>query len=533
MISPQHAQSDDARAWSAFAAEAAPTLAAFEESLTDPEGVQRELLRVILARNARTDYGRRYDFASIRSYADYRRRVPVTEWADVAPWVQRSQATLASVLSAETPCFYERTSGSCAASKLIPYTPSLLAELQRAVVVWLAQLQRACPAIAGPSYWALSPVAAPGGSAPNGIPIGSASDAQYLRGSAAERLWSTVLDTSAAVSEPTTWRLATLVKLIAATDLRMLSVWSPTFLTALFEPLLDERQRDRTLEALRGTLSAARREVLARALAAGNFTALWPALQVVSCWADGPSRQYAEQLGALFPQARLVSKGLFATEGVVSLPWGVSGRCPLAIESHVLEFVDAEGEVRAAHELSEGGHYRPLLTTSGGLYRYGLGDIVEVDGLLGRTPCIRYRGRSDSRCDLTGEKLDEALVAAALAGLPPEVSAAFVVPMPDAVPRGYLLLLESSSVVRAGQIAVDVEAQLSNVFHYRQARHTGQLAPLAVTIVANAASLLQRTWESLGRRAGDSKPASLIASLPHARALLRAIDCGPKRKGEQ
>ena len=135
-----HTDLDCERAWAQFASEAAPALAAFEASLDAPELAQQRVLGSILARNAASECGRRHGFESIHSYEAFRERVPVTRWQDVAPWIERSQATREPVISAEAPSFYECTSGSSAARKEIPYTPSLLGELKRAVVAWLAKL---------------------------------------------------------------------------------------------------------------------------------------------------------------------------------------------------------------------------------------------------------------------------------------------------------------------------------------------------------------------------------------------------------
>jgi hypothetical protein len=208
----------------------------------------------------------------------------------------------------------------------------------------------------------------------------------------------------------------------------------------------------------------------------------------------------------------------------VSIPWGISGLSPLAIDSHVLEFSDSSARILPAHELVEGQRYEPLLTTSGGLYRYRLGDVVEVSGFLGATPCVRYCGRSDARCDLVGEKLDATLVADACAVIAHAARICVLVPMPDAGPPGYLLIVESSAPRDAAALAAAVEARLMQVFHYGAARRASQLAPLAVAVVPSSAELLTRAWEALGRRAGDFKPAALIASLPYARAVLRALD---------
>ena len=450
-------------AWSAFAAQAAPAVAAFERSLAEPDAAQQRLLRSILMRNADTDYGRAHGFGTISNYAEFRGRVPITSWKDIAPWIERAQATLAPVLTAETPLFYERTSGSSAARKDLPYTPSLLDELRRALVVWLARLYAECPRVAGASYWALSPVTAPTARAPNGIPVGSASDADYLRGSAAEQLLPTVLDTRSAVRDPVEWRRATLLALILAADLRMLSVWSPTFATALLEPLLAPLRV--------GPRGGPAR--LARAAAAGGAaersTARPRGRQLRSALARARGRELlggraeralALRLAAWLPQARLVPKGLFATEGVVSVPWGIAGLNPLAIESHLLEFSDSSARILPAHELVEGQRYEPLLTTSGGLYRYRLGDVVEVSGFLGATPCVRYCGRSDARCDLVGEKLDATLAADACAVIAHAARACVLVPMPDAGPPGYLLIVESSAPRDAAALAAAVEARL-------------------------------------------------------------------------
>lgn len=518
------ALSDPERAWGAFSRQTASILAAFESSLEHPQVAQERRLTELVNANADSEFGRRHDFGSIRSIDDFRRRVPISTWPDLAPWIERAKAEYAPVLTTEKPVHFERTSGSSAAVKDVPYTPSLLKEFQRALVVWLAKLHEDCPSIAGPAYWALSPAGAADQRTANGTPLGSASDAEYLAGSAAATLLPTLLDTQSAVDDPATWRLGTLAQLVATEALALVSVWSPTFLTALLAPLLDPAQQPGTLEWLRARVPARRFAQVTKAVAAHDFSPLWPELAVVSCWMDGPSKHYVEPLAACLPQARFVPKGLFATEGVVSIPWGISELQPLAIESHVLEFIDDDGVARLPHELEERARYQPVLTTGGGLYRYCLGDVVEVRGFLRRTPCVRFVGRADTRSDLAGEKLDEALAAEALRAVPGEVHSAVLVPMADARPLRYLLLLETPAPGVAETIAADVERELGKVHHYALARRAGQLAALAVKTVPSMATIVHRAWESLGRRAGDAKPAALIASLPQAREMIRMAD---------
>src|SRR6185369_1456475 len=96
------------------------------------------------------------------------------------------------------------------------------------------------------------------------------------------------------------------------------------------------------------------------------------------------------------------SKGLLATEAFVSIPW--EAQHPVAVMSHFFEFASANGEILLAHELRHGETYSVIVTTAGGLWRYRLGDLVEVDGLAAATPSLRFLGRGTSVTDLCGEK---------------------------------------------------------------------------------------------------------------------------------
>ena len=68
-----------------------------------------------------------------------------------------------------------------------------------------------------------------------------------------------------------------------------------------------------------------------------------------------------------------------------------------------------------AHELRTGESYTVIVTTGGGLWRYRLGDLVEVDGFIGATRSLRFLGRGASVSDLCGEKLAETFATSAIA----------------------------------------------------------------------------------------------------------------------
>jgi hypothetical protein len=527
VIAPSQASQAPSTAWREFAAEAEPELRHFESSMKDPRNAQQNRLLQILRTNVGTRFGLEHGFRNINSVRDFQDRVPESDWSSVAHWVSQVKTGEKRVLTGEEPIHFERTSGSGAHHKDIPYTNALMREFQRALVVWLATLVRDCPAIAGPSYWSLSPDLSPPETTAAGITVGSASDATYLTGCPAERLLSTVVGTTALRKDASDWQLETMKLIAAESDLRLLSVWSPTFLLSLLDTLLDGTRAGSSMGALRKFLPRDRYKALSLAIEYRDFTKLWPKLKVISCWADGPSAAFSATLSGLFPGSLIVPKGLFATEGVVSVSWGTTAARPVAITSHFVEFVDDDGISRVIDEMELGRRYRPLLTTSGGLYRYRLGDVVEVTGFIEQTPCIRFIGRDDYRSDLVGEKLDECIVSRAIcaAEMPgPTV----LVPIASARPPRYLLVTESD----LAQAAEAVETELCRAHHYSIARKNEQLAAVSVRRVDSLSGLLHEAWQAAGRKSGDAKPTSLIASSEFAASLIQVLQAGSAGTGQ-
>lgn len=512
--------------WQAFAEAAQPIVERWQTQFEQPEHTQEQLLQRLLDANHACAFGRAHDFSAIRTAAQFRQQVPTHSYAQLQPWIQRAQSESGAVLTSSPPLFFERTSGNSALQKNIPYTRAFLSELQGALTVWLADMQRQVPEIShGCGYWSMSPpLQAPGLSA-NGIAIGSSSDLEYLSGSSLAGLAGTLLIPEL-TQDAAHWRRQTLLALLANPELSFISVWSPTFLSSLLQPLFDleNAENRQTLAWLQAALPASRQRALRQAMAQGECSPLWPRLAAVSCWMDGPSRSFAHSLAPRFPLAQWLGKGLLATEGVVSVPFGQGPGCPLAIGSHYLEFVGEDAVVRGAHELRLGQTAQVLLTTGGGLYRYALGDRVRVVGLHGRTPRVEFVGRATGSCDLVGEKLDEPLVERLLARCIDSADSACLVPDACATPAHYVLLLATTAQPNAQALAQQMDAALQASFHYAHARRLGQLAPLRVRLIDGGAQhlsqLLQQAAEASGIRAGDVKPRPLVSRLETAKALL-------------
>jgi hypothetical protein len=523
-------------------AAAAPRALAFGRALRRPRAAQQAALARILGPNAGSDYGRRHGFERVRSLEEYQERVPVVRYEDLADDVAAVCAGRPGVLTAEPVVAVEKTTGSTAASKYIPYTSGLLQELQAAVLPWMADVYRRQPALLlGGAYWSVSPLAAEPERTTGGLPVGFEEEVQYF-GSLGPALGRVMLTPPglAAVPGVDACRYLTLRFLLESEDLRLISVWHPSFFTLLEDAL--EAHADRLIADVRGghlsppaPLAAEVRARLERGLRprpqratvlrrrldrGGRLTAAaaWPRLGLISCWADAAAAPYAAELARRHPRAVVQPKGLLATEGVVSVPWGSGPGAVLAVNSHVLEFVDEEApgaRPRLADELEAGRTYGVLLTTGGGLYRYALGDRVRVVGRTAATPRVEFVGRERQVSDLCGEKLHETRVRQVVDAALREVAMApsFTLLAPEAGrPPAYALFLEcpGASPESLAALVRRVEDQLLEGHHYAYCRRLGQLGPLRGFRVRSGGTRAYLDRQvAAGQRAGSVKPALL------------------------
>jgi hypothetical protein len=517
--------------------------ARFQWALAHPAEAQQARLQHILAANRGCEYGRRHAFAQISSPATFQRRVPLGDYTIHAGDIARMAAGEANVLVCAPVKLFEPSSGSVAASKLIPYTAALQQEFRAGLAAWIGNLYAGNRALmGGPAYWSVTPLTAGPQQSAGGTPIGFEQDSDYL-GALGWLVGAALAVPNGVkrVAEMDAFRYVTLRYLLATPNLRLVSVWNPTFFTLLldalaewWQPLLDDLAAG-TLAALPGVDSTLHHELMrplrphvarARRLRPldphdpATLAALWPHLALVSCWADGPAVRFADALRMRLPHVPMQPKGLLATEAMVSLPWRGASGAVLALTSHFLEFVDAAGKVHLAHELVTGNRYGVVVTTGGGLYRYQLYDEVEVVGRVLATPSVRFVGKLDRVVDLFGEKLNEQFVMHALDALWEKhgVSPRFALLAPAETDGrfAYTLYVEADGLDNrqlAETMAEELEARLCENFHYDYCRRLGQLEAVRVRRVEGGAATYLAVCQARGMKLGNIKPALLDRGL--------------------
>jgi hypothetical protein len=488
------------KAWQEIAAAGREARGRLADAFADAASQQRALLDQLLRGNIDSEFGVEHGFAGIQDVDGFRRAVPPRPDVEYRPWLDRVAAGEHRVLTAAPVVAFESTGGT-AGAKLIPYSKDSLAAFRAGVLPWLSYLLTRCPDITtGLAYVAASPVTRPPRTLPCGLPLGLPSDAAYLGEDLLPAL-ARVITAPPAAHEITRWRVGTLAHLARRPELTLMSVWSPTFLLELLESL--PQNAEAVLADLHGNADATRRLERALTTADGLVTQLWPNLRMVSMWMDGASLPYARRVQALLPGVECDAKGVLATESVLTTR--LDERRVPALTSAFLEFVDRQGEWRLAHELEEGGIYRAVITTPGGLYRYDMGDEFLCASLSDGIPDLQFLGRTGVVSDLVGEKLTDSFVAHALALL--SMGASLV---PRSAPRPHYQLWIDGREPPSEETAAAVEARLAHNPQYAYARQLGQLRELQIVCSPGFAQYRARRLAAQGGRLGDAKSCALI-----------------------
>ncbi len=505
-----------------------PAWQRFRRALQRPADAQRAILERLLRANSGSVYGVAHGFGRIQSYAEYSKHVPLVTYEELEPWIGRIMRGEPRVLTCEPVTRLLPTSGSTGGRKLIPFTAGFQRELNAAIAPWIVDLFRRNPGVSnGPAYWSISPALAQ----PNensAVPIGFDADSAYL-GGFRQRLVEATLAVPPlirAIPDVAKSRYLTLLALLREPELRLISVWHPSFLALLLDAmqrhwaeLLEDLERGNFLRnndappAIRGSVGLGRHVRRAKALRlAGpqDVSAIWPKLCLVSCWGDGQAELAMAELQQRLPFVRLQAKGLLATEAFVSIPFGSVH--PVAVTSHFFEFMDSSGNMFLAHELQQGQRYEVIVSAGNGLWRYRLGDLVEVDGSCAHTPSLRFLGRHGSVSDICGEKLAEAFVTRAISDTCSRCQwipgFAMLAPERDATGGWRYTLFTDGDPPEPFIRILDMELR-SNP-HFALCRDLGQLGAIQTfAIGAGAYEVFCRIGSERGCAIGDIKPQAL------------------------
>ncbi|KMQ63708.1 hypothetical protein ACM40_02625 [Chryseobacterium sp. BLS98] len=108
---------------------------------------QEALLLSLVKTAQKTLFGREHDFENIHSTEDFQNKVPVADYEDLKPYIERVKKGQANILWTETPEYFAKTSGTTSGSKYIPISkegiPFQVAGAQSALFHYIARKNNA------------------------------------------------------------------------------------------------------------------------------------------------------------------------------------------------------------------------------------------------------------------------------------------------------------------------------------------------------------------------------------------------------
>ncbi|PWN65393.1 GH3 auxin-responsive promoter family protein [Chryseobacterium viscerum] len=108
---------------------------------------QEELLLSLVNKAQKTLFGREHDFENIHSVKEFQDRVPVADYEDLKPYIERVKKGQSNILWTETPEYFAKTSGTTSGSKYIPISkegmPFQIAGAQSALFHYISKKDNA------------------------------------------------------------------------------------------------------------------------------------------------------------------------------------------------------------------------------------------------------------------------------------------------------------------------------------------------------------------------------------------------------
>ncbi len=530
----------------------------FDQALLDPATAQRARFSAIIGRNRDTVFGREHGFSRISTIDEYRRAVPIREYLDFKEYIDPMCDGKEGVLVAANVEMFGVTSGSSAEPKFIPITREFTHEYHNSHLLWMYNMVKDRSAgVVGSIFSMVSP--AQEGLTAGGIPYGSSSGKQYRDQSVPIRMLHPIPYPVFLIKNlEAKYHVALVIAL--GSDIRVANSVNPSTLVMIADilaakggelladlesgelknaPDFSGELKQRIIKDLKPV--PARVAFLRRILDSDGVLTpkrVWPNLCAINTWQGGNAPFYLAKVARLWGEAPQRCLGLRATEGMISIPLAdATASAPLAVNGHFLEFVEDGIKVKGdtptllAHELDPGKKYRLIITTSAGLYRYDLGDIVRVSGMRGNTPEVEFLHKAGGVLSVTGEKVYEDQVVMVMSRITSGIACevlGFSVTVELAEQVRYILAVELGRDCTEAELEILVskfDSELKRVnMEYRDKRASGRLAmPVLILLARGAYAAYRSQLVGMGRPDGQLKPPHILQ--PQCEGMTSGATC--------
>ncbi|GEM_PF-2020529 len=370
----------------------------FRIALTNPLKIQKKILKEILKKNKDTIYGKEHNFKEIKTIQQYQENVPIITYENIIPYIQRIKDGEENILTKDKIIFLATTSGTTSSVKLIPVTKDRIKNFKREFYLWsMYVLKDHTNVLKGKTLYFAGPYIE--GRTKSGLICGSISG--YL---VAKSPW---YIKSKVVVPPKIYNIFDFDKKIRAISICALKSNITQFAFAspieaiLFIDFITEH-KDELLNELELNGNIERSKEL-KALPEFKPINIWPNLCLIGCIKSKFNLHYLDTLKDKIGKTDIEIRdpGIYASEGRLSLGLekdGISGIIP----AHVtfFEFIEKREDGYDSYpitieKLELEKSYEVIITTTEGLYRYNMGDIVKVTGYKNKLPLIQFVDRNN------------------------------------------------------------------------------------------------------------------------------------------
>ena len=404
----------------------------------NPMKYNTELLMKILDDNKDTEFGKKYDFANIKSVEEYQEKVPITDYDSYADYIYRmTEKGEKNLLTVYEVNHFAKSSGTMGNPKRIPVS-SLTMDISRryniAHVFNLLAQKCGIDWIKNP-FLNLTEVSI--SVLKSGDTYGSISG-KMLDGFGdllSELVTSPIEALKPSVETDTRYvhaRFALAQKNIAFVRTSFVSLFleSLRYIKNNWELLVNDiengtiddsiRMPADVRESLLGKIepmperAQELREIFEEGFDEPFVPKIWPKMLLLCGIGTGGFADYLEKIkNYVGPDFNFLLIGLTASEGMFSTPFELNNPDAILIpDSMFYEFlpIDAEGDyskVVTLDKLEVGKEYEVITTNLSGFYRYRMKDVIRCIGRYDETPVIEFLYRLDQYLSLTGEKVNE------------------------------------------------------------------------------------------------------------------------------
>ncbi len=359
--------------------------AQIEKVLYDPIPYQQRLLKEILGNNRDCRYGQQYSFDSIKDYEQYASAVPIVTYEELFPYIEKMLAGAPRLLVSEPVRWFAKSSGTTnARSKFIPVTGTYLNKGHLKCTWFTASAiyneDPTCKLFAQKNLimaGSLTPLE-------NGITIGDISAIMMHHYPKIGRRFSTPKRDLALTAD---WDKKIELMVANCMDDKVTLIGGvPTW----------------TIVLIKALLAASGKETL---------TEVWPDLKTYMHGGVGFG-PYAALLRKYMPEDKVTFREVYnASEGYFAIQdkSDEEGMSLLCDHQVFYEFIPLDVLEQACPQalplwqVELGKLYAIVITTSAGLYRYKIGDLVEFTSLSPYK--IKVRGRVEQYLNVFGEEL--------------------------------------------------------------------------------------------------------------------------------